>query len=55
MTQIQTIISKDTFNLVELSQVCGIQSLISEDSINTEVTLRFEFFLQAKNKTTFPI
>ena len=45
VAQTDVSVSDNTLDLVELSQVCRIQSLISEDSINREVLHGFELLL----------
>lgn len=51
VTQIQPVISEYALDLMKLRQVCGIQSLISEDSINTEVALGCELFLREESES----
>lgn len=42
----QSIVGNHSFYLVELGQVCGVGTFISENSIYWEVLHRVEFFLQ---------
>lgn len=37
MAQGEAVVSHNTLNLVELSQVCGVQGLISEHTVNGKV------------------
>src|SRR5690606_4339810 len=37
VTQSQTEISNDTLDLMELGQMCGVDGLVTEDSVNREV------------------
>lgn len=37
MAQGEAVVSYNTLDLVELSQVCGVQGLISEHTVNGEV------------------
>lgn len=37
-TQSQSVVCDDTFNLMELCQMCCIQCLVSEDTVDREVS-----------------
>ena len=48
VTQTYVPISNDSFDLMELSQMGGVQGFISKDSVNGEVFHGFEFLLLGK-------
>ena len=45
MTEREVLVGNKTFNLMELSQVSGIESLVSEDAVDREVFHGLEFLL----------
>lgn len=50
MAQTNTLINDNTFNLMEFSQVSGIKSLVSENTINREELVRLEVFFAELSK-----